>query len=189
MRRTTVRDVKLQQGNLVLDMHSRTELSVVITMCNEAEILFVKTMNAVIRNISRLCGRYKSKSRGPEGWKKVVVCVVSDGRSKINQRTLKILQLMGCYQDGIVKDEVAGKNVTAHIFEYTSTVVISGSAEVAQGSVPVQILFCLKEQNKKKLKSHRWFFNAFGPHIKPYVCILLDVGTNQHFDLRVVGML
>jgi chitin synthase len=57
----------------------------------------------------------------------------------------------------------------------------------------VQIIFCLKEQNKKKLNSHRWFFNAFGPLIKPngkfvkrivrprvlsnIVCILLDVGT------------
>jgi chitin synthase len=58
------------------------------------------------------------------------------------------------------------------------------------------MIFCLKEQNKKKLNSHRWFFNAFGPLIKPNgeslygafptqhltaynspVCILLDVGT------------
>ncbi|KAG5463220.1 MAG: chitin synthase-domain-containing protein [Olpidium bornovanus] len=46
-----------------------------------------------------------------------------------------------------------------------------------KGLVPVQIIFCLKEQNKKKLNSHRWFFNAFGPIIKPNVCVLLDVGT------------
>jgi hypothetical protein len=26
---------------------------------------------------------------------------------------------MGCYQDGIAKDSVAGKDVTAHIFEFT----------------------------------------------------------------------
>lgn len=44
-------------------------------------------------------------------------------------------------------------------------------------TTPVQIIFCLKEQNKKKLNSHRWFFNAFGPLIKPEVCVLLDVGT------------
>ncbi|KAF9153138.1 Chitin synthase, class 2 [Linnemannia schmuckeri] len=40
-----------------------------------------------------------------------------------------------------------------------------------------RILFCLKEQNKKKLNSHRWFFNAFAPQLNPNVCILLDVGT------------
>ena len=72
---------------------------------------------------------------GPEGWKKVVVCVVSDGRSKVNKRTLQVLNLvcslstslcrpliqfhhqMGCYQEGIAKDSVGGKDVTAHIFE------------------------------------------------------------------------
>lgn len=154
-----------------------TELFIVLTMYNEDEVLFVRTMNAVIKNISFLCSRTRSKMWGPDGWKKVVVCVVSDGRSKINQRTLKVLNLMGCYQEGIAKDSVNGKDVTAHVFEYTSQVVVSDTGEVSTGACPVQIIFCLKEQNKKKLNSHRWFFNAFGPLIKPNVCILLDVGT------------
>ena len=46
-----------------------------------------------------------------------------------------------------------------------------------RGIVPVQILFCLKEKNQKKINSHRWFFNAFGPILQPNVCVLLDVGT------------
>lgn len=29
----------------------------------------------------------------------------------------------------------------------------------------------------KKINSHRWFFNAFGPILQPNVCVLLDVGT------------
>jgi chitin synthase len=154
-----------------------TELFIVMTMYNEDEVLFTKTMNAVLKNIAHLCGRSKSKVWGPEGWKKVVVCVVSDGRNKINKRTLQILSLMGCYQEGIAKDSVAGKDVTAHIFEYTTSVMVTETGEVSQTGCPVQILFCLKEQNKKKLNSHRWFFNAFGPLIKPNVCVLLDVGT------------
>jgi len=63
------------------------------------------------------------------------------------------------------------------IKRYTSNVIVTETGEVSQGSCPVQVLFCLKEQNKKKLNSHRWFFNAFGPLIRPNVCILLDVGT------------
>lgn len=51
---------------------------------------------------------------------------------------------------------------------YTSNVVVTETGEVSQGACPVQILFCLKEQNKKKLNSHRWFFNAFGPLIQPH---------------------
>jgi chitin synthase len=154
-----------------------TELFIVMTMYNEDEVLFVRTMNAVIKNIAHLCGRSRSNTWGPEGWKKVVVCVVSDGRKKVNHRTLQILSLMGCYQEGIAKDSVGGKDVTAHIFEYTSNVIVTETGEVSQGACPIQILFCLKEQNKKKLNSHRWFFNAFGPLIKPNVCVLLDVGT------------
>lgn len=221
MKRRSVRQVALQQGNLVLDvpvpshivpagqdkveemstmrytaatcdpdefMRSKyslrpylygrkTELFIVMTMYNEDEVLFTKTMNAVIKNIAHLCSRNKSKTWGPDGWKKVVVCVVSDGRNKVNKRTLQVLTLMGCYQEGIAKDEVGGKDVTAHIFEYTSSVVVSETGEVSQGGCPVQIIFCLKEQNKKKLNSHRWFFNAFGPLIQPNVCVLLDVGT------------
>jgi chitin synthase len=46
-----------------------------------------------------------------------------------------------------------------------------------RGFMPVQIIFCLKEKNQKKINSHRWFFNAFGPVLQPNVCILLDVGT------------
>ncbi|KIK70522.1 glycosyltransferase family 2 protein [Collybiopsis luxurians FD-317 M1] len=155
----------------------QTELFIVMTMYNEDEVLFTKTMNAVLKNVAHLCGRSRSKTWGPEGWKKVVVCVVSDGRSKINKRTLQVLSLMGCYQEGIAKDSVAGKDVTAHIFEYTTSVMVTESGEISQTGCPVQIIFCLKEQNKKKLNSHRWFFNAFGPLVKPNVCVLLDVGT------------
>ena len=50
----------------------------------------------------------------------VVVCIVSDGRAKINSRTLSVLAAMGVYQDGVAKNVVAGKPVTAHIYEYTT---------------------------------------------------------------------
>jgi chitin synthase len=118
---------------------------------------------------------------------------------------------MGCYQEGIAKDSVGGEDVTAHIFEsvvtspfpqwslltvfsrYTSNVVVSDSGEVSTGACPVQIVFCLKEQNKKKLNSHRWAINGACPLLRPNgqlfpciaimyshhtsVCVLLDVGT------------
>ena len=29
---------------------------------------------------------------------------------------------MGCYQEGIAKDSVAGKDVTAHIFEFVTVI-------------------------------------------------------------------
>ncbi|KAF9410534.1 Chitin synthase, class 2, partial [Entomortierella beljakovae] len=158
----------------------QTELFIVMTMYNEDDDLFIKTMGSVMKNIAHLCTRAKSKTWGKEGWKKVVVCVVADGRKKCHPRVLKVLAAMGAYQEGIAKDSVGGKPVTAHIYEYTTQVMVDQDLRVRgadAGIVPVQILFCLKEQNKKKLNSHRWFFNAFAPQLNPNVCILLDVGT------------
>jgi chitin synthase len=80
-----------------------------------------------------------------------------------------MLSLYGCYQDGIAKDTVAGKDVQAHIFEYTTQVLVDHEGNVSGGIAPVQMCFVLKEQNKKKLNSHRWFFNAICAQLQPNV--------------------
>jgi hypothetical protein len=80
----------------------------------------------------------------------------------------------------VTKNGVNNKEVTAHIYEYTTQISITPSMKIEgaeKGTVPVQIIFCLKEKNQKKINSHRWFFNAFGPILQPNVCVLLDVGT------------
>ncbi|KAL1917473.1 uncharacterized protein VTP21DRAFT_3866 [Calcarisporiella thermophila] len=161
-------------------MGRQTELFIVMTMYNEDDELFLKTMNAVIKNVAHLCSRTRSKTWSQDGWQKIVACIVSDGRNKIHPRVLKVLGAMGVYQDGIAKSEVAGNPVTAHLFEYTTQTMLDSHMQLHgtdKCPVPVQVLFCLKEQNKKKLNSHRWFFNAFAPLLNPNVCILLDVGT------------
>jgi chitin synthase len=137
-------------------------------------------MLSLFKNIAYLCQRSRSSTWGETGWKNVIICIVSDGRTKINPRVLNVLGIMGVYQDGIMKNTVNDKEVTAHIFEYTTSICVDQDLNVRgaeQGLVPVQILFCLKEKNAKKINSHRWFFNAFGPLLRPNVCILIDVGT------------
>ena len=169
---------KLRQniGNTVRD----TELFICITMYNEDEIDFTRTMHGVMRNISHFCSRTKSRTWGKDGWQKIVVCIVSDGRQKVHPRTLDALAAMGIYQDGIAKNLVNQREVTAHVYEYTTQVSLDADLKfkgAEKGIVPCQMIFCLKEKNQKKLNSHRWFFNAFGKALSPNVCILLDVGT------------
>lgn len=163
-----------------------TELFIVVTMYNEDDFLFARTMTGVFKNIEYMCSRTSSKTWGKEAWKKIVVCVVSDGRAKINERTRAVLAGLGVYQDGIAKQQVNGKDVTAHIYEYTTQVGLDlkGSQVILkprQGP-PVQMLFCLKEKNQKKINSHRWFFQAFGRILEPNVCVLLDAGTKPGKD-------
>lgn len=157
-----------------------TELFICITMYNEDEILFTRTMYAVMKNISHFCSRSRSRTWGENGWQKVVVCIISDGREKIHPRTLDALAAMGVYQHGIAKNFVNNRAVQAHVYEYTTQVSLDSDLKfkgAEKGIVPCQIIFCLKEKNSRKLNSHRWFFNAFGKALNPNVCILLDVGT------------
>jgi chitin synthase len=57
-----------------------------------------------------------------------------------------------------------------------------GVVNVKRGTTPVQMLFCLKEKNQKKINSHRWFFQAFGEVLQPNVCVLIDAGTRPGKD-------
>ncbi|KAI1332539.1 glycosyltransferase family 2 protein [Xylariaceae sp. FL0255] len=157
-----------------------TELFIVVTMYNEDDILFARTMIGVLKNVEFMCNRKESKTWGPDAWKKIVVCVVSDGRAKINPRTRALLAGMGVYQEGIAKQQVNGKDVTAHIYEYTTQVglqIKNDTVQLIPKKQPVQMLFCLKEKNQKKINSHRWFFQAFGRVLNPNICVLIDAGT------------
>ncbi|GJJ06466.1 hypothetical protein Clacol_000658 [Clathrus columnatus] len=158
-----------------------TELFICITMYNEDEILLCRTLYGVMKNISHLCARKASQTWGPDAWKKVVVCIIADGRRVVHPRVLDVLTALGVYQDrGHMKSKVNEKEVTAHLFEYTTSFALDPELHFKypdKGIVPTQIIFCLKEKNKKKINSHRWFFNAFAPLLQPNVCVLLDVGT------------
>lgn len=100
----------------------------------------------------------------------VVVCIVADGRKKIHPRVLDCLTVLGVYQPGDhMKNMVNGKEVTAHLFEYTTSFALDPNIQFKypdKGIVPTQIIFCMKEKNQKKINSHRWFFNAFAPMLQ-----------------------
>ena len=49
----------------------------------------------IIENIAFLCSQRHSGAWGFDSWQKVVICIIADGRSKINDRTLQVLTLVG----------------------------------------------------------------------------------------------
>lgn len=157
-----------------------TELVICITMYNEDEYAFARTMHAVMKNIAHLCTRNKSAVWGKESWKKVQVIIVADGRNKVNESVLQLLTATGVYQGNLARPYVNNKKVNAHIFEYTTQISIDEKLKFKgdeKSLAPVQVVFCLKEKNQKKINSHRWLFNAFCPILDPNVVVLLDVGT------------
>jgi chitin synthase len=55
--------------------------------------------------------------------------------------------------------------------------IIGDVVQVKEGHGPIQMIFCLKQENQQKINSHRWFFQAFGDFLRPKICVLLDAGT------------
>ncbi|KAJ3733608.1 glycosyltransferase family 2 protein [Lentinula guzmanii] len=138
-----------------VEMRRTTELFIVITMYNEDEILFCRTIYGVMKNIQHLCTRKSSQTWGADAWKKVVVCIVADGRKKIHPRVLDCLTLLGVYQPGpYMKNFIDDKEVTAHLFEYTASFGLDPNLHFKypdKGIVPTQIIFCMKEKNQRKI--------------------------------------
>ncbi|KAK0728451.1 chitin synthase 1 [Lasiosphaeria miniovina] len=181
-------DFTLKNGyDLRPRMYNRhTELLIAITYYNEDKVLLSRTLHGVMQNIRDIVNLKKSEfwNRGGPAWQKIVVCLVFDGIEKADKNVLDVLATVGIYQDGVVKKDVDGKPTVAHIFEYTTQLSVTPTQQLMQPVdegpqtlPPVQFIFCLKQNNSKKINSHRWLFNAFGRILNPEVCILLDAGT------------
>lgn len=173
--------------NLRPAMYNRhTELLIAITYYNEDKQLTARTLHGVMQNIRDIVNLKKSDfwNVGGPAWQKIVVCLVFDGIGPCDKDTLDVLATIGVYQDGVMKKDVDGKETVAHIFEYTTQLSVTANQQLIRPSddslntlPPVQMMFCLKQKNSKKINSHRWLFNAFGRILNPEVCILLDAGT------------
>ncbi|CAG8614665.1 7652_t:CDS:2, partial [Gigaspora rosea] len=129
----------------------RTEIFILITIDDEDKILLSSTLYQITENIAYLCSLRESLDWDEEGWKKI---------------------------DGFEKSKVNNKTIRAHIYEYTTPISIKCSRDSVdkKAIIPTQILFCLQENSKEKIDSHRWFFDAFCPILNPRICILIKVG-------------
>lgn len=181
-------DFTLKNGyDLRPRMYNRhTELCIAITYYNEDKVLLARTLHGVMQNIRDIVNLKKSTfwNKGGPAWQKIVVCMVFDGIGKTDKNALDVLATIGVYQDGVIKKDVNGEPTVAHIFEYTTQLSVTPNQQLIrplddspQTLPPVQMIFCVKAQNSKKINSHRWLFNGFGRILNPEVCILLDAGT------------
>lgn len=181
-------DFTLKNGyNLRPAMYNRhTELLIAITYYNEDKTLTSRTLHGVMQNIRDIVNLKRSEfwNKGGPAWQKIVVALVFDGIEPCDKGTLDVLATIGIYQDGIMKRDIDGKETVAHIFEYTTQLSVTPNQQLIRPLddgpstlPPVQMMFCLKQRNSKKINSHRWLFTAFGRILNPEICILLDAGT------------
>lgn len=168
------------------EYNRETELLIAVTYYSEDKVLTARTLSGIMKNISHICAEKHSKfwSVGSPPWQRIVVTIIMDGIDPCRKDTLDCLATMGIYQDGVMKKAINDDATVAHIFEYTSQVCISPDLELLtplEGSKktipPIQYILCLKQENAKKINSHRWLFNAFSRQLNPNICVLIDAGT------------
>ncbi|KAJ5604343.1 hypothetical protein N7510_009497 [Penicillium lagena] len=154
-----------------------TELLIAITYYNEDKVLTSRTLHGVMQNIRDIVNLKKS-----EFWNKGGAGLAED--CVLFSNTLDVLATIGVYQDGIMKRSVDGRETVAHIFEYTTQLSVTPNQQLirpqgddATNLPPVQMIFCLKQKNSKKINSHRWLFNGFSRILNPEVVVLIDAGT------------
>ncbi|KAG0338915.1 Chitin synthase, class 2 [Podila humilis] len=168
----------------------KIELAICLT---ESPQEFCLTLHSLIKNIKHMCwtGSKSRAHRDPtwgakDSWEKIVICVVADGRKNLDPLILRVLATMGCWQEGVAKNQVNGNAVQAHIFEYSTQVSVDSKLRLRGRTLknsnkdqypPVQIILCLKERHTKKLNSHRWFFNALCPLLQPKITLLTTAGA------------
>ncbi|KAK7208485.1 chitin synthase G [Myxozyma melibiosi] len=164
----------------------RTELLIAITYYNEDKVLTARTLHGVMKNVRDICNLKRTRfwHNGGAAWQKIVVSLIFDGIDPCDKGTLDMLAAIGIYQEGVLRKDIDGQETVAHIFEYTTQFCVTPNQELirptegaADNLAPVQMIFCLKQKNAKKINSHRWLFNAIGKTINPEICILLDAGT------------
>lgn len=143
-----------------------TEL-MVVTMYNEHGDELARTLQGILEN-------HENYVKSGGNWHDVVLCIVSDGVTKISESCLEFSQSFGLInQDDMEELE---QPCDVHMW-YSIPEVEKDSNAMASNFPPLQILYILKEKNAGKLHSHMWAFNGIAPVCQPTYCFLIDVGT------------
>lgn len=107
--------------NLRPSMYNRhTELLIAITYYNEDKVLTARTLHGVMQNVRDIVNLKKTEfwKRGGPAWQKIVVCLVFDGIDPCDKNTFDVLATIGVFQDGVMKQDVDGRETIAHIVSY-----------------------------------------------------------------------
>lgn len=155
------------------EINEKIRIFCVVTMYNEGREELSRTLTGIANNLRAL----EKKSGYPNFWEEVIVCIVADGRTKLNQDSMDYMiengicsyEMMASYLDSKNSDPEI-PDVSVHLFE--SVVEFGSDGDVVENGQKMRIMFALKERNAGKIDSHWWFFNAFSVVLNPNYCFV-----------------
>ena len=172
-------DKKIKDSCLLdmINLQGRVEFLMVVTMYNEDRKNFTDTMHGIMENLKH----FQEDGLDPN----LVGCIIIvDGIRPFSQTFHKPDQnpyFSNFFnEDQIrerfnIKDTINGiplleNQEIAHCFSCRTNFAFEGYPEL-------QLVFCVKQKNKRKLNTHLWFFGGFCKLIDPKFVMLIDVGT------------
>ena len=154
-----------------------------ITVYNES----LEPVTATIRSI--LLGLLELRNRGATDRLESCICIMVDGAEHADAQVLDWLRTSGFIRNGY---ELLGEGCTIYrarqqlrrILEYTCQ---KNENLVFASEISVNVVVCLKRQNRGKLHSQAIFLRTICPSLSPDYCYQIDAGTvvdeNAIFEL------
>ena len=155
------------------------EFLICVTMYNEGESEFQNTLKGIMANIKEFDSHSISTDR--------IACIVIVDGNEAFMRTFKDgKQNNGTFERFIDPEMIKSRFNVTEIKEITDK--LTAGEEIAHcfqqvyqyKDTSLNLIFCMKQRNMRKLNTHLWFFCGFCKMINPRYVMLLDVGTKPH---------
>lgn len=161
----------------LLDLGKRKELEflIVVAMYNETPEHFRNTTLGIIKNIKQ----FRQRGIHPD---RIACIYIVDGISPMMQTYDRNTQFFQHFFDpDMIKRRFSVENVENDIkLDPDDEIAHLFMQVIATPDHPedyLQLIFCVKHLNKRKLNTHLWFFGGFCYALNPRFIQLLDVGT------------
>lgn len=155
------------------------EFLMCITMYNEGETEFLNTMKGVMANMKEFADHGIGTDQ--------IGCVVIVDGTEAFMKTYRDGNLNNGTFNRFCDPEMAKTRFNVpDLSEITKQ--LTGTEEIAHcfqqvyqyKDTSLNLIFCIKQKNMRKLNTHLWFFCGFCKLINPRFVMLLDVGTKPH---------
>jgi cellulose synthase/poly-beta-1,6-N-acetylglucosamine synthase-like glycosyltransferase len=146
-----------------------------VTLYNEDCESFRATMVALLESLMQ-----SNRERGDRA--PSAICVIADGREKIDRRLLDLLHGIGVLRDdtATTRDEVESHVSRHRVDDLLDLFSLAARKQARRTFVdPTEVVLTVlaKKHNRGKLHSHYLFFDRFCREVRPTYCFQIDVGT------------
>jgi chitin synthase len=160
----------------------RATNAVCITVYNESAGVVRETLASILENCQRFHGAQALSGSS-------ALCLIFDGRDRADRGTLEWLSQCGLLERNPRREADGTEfHLTSHTYgDLLDALDVRGGLRFWRPLCGLQVIVCLKNQNRGKLQSHAIFFDELCPSLRSPYCYQVDAGTT--LDPDAIGRL